>query len=99
MTTNAPKELLQGKVTKESLEDIAAKEANRLEARLPWLFFIPVAIVLLALVVPAVGWWVLLGAMSAFAVYFKVQQHKLETLQGRAAGRKSRRPGNVSHAY
>lgn len=96
---NAPKELLQGKVTKESLEDIAAKEAKLLEARLTHLLLVPVGIALLAFVLPTSWWWGLVPLMVAFAGYFKAQQNRLETLQGRAAGRRSRRPVGVGHVY
>jgi hypothetical protein len=99
MPSTKPKELLVSKVTKESLEDIAFKEAGRVEGRLPWLLLIPVAILLSVFVVPKEWWWLLVPCVVAFAVYFQLEQRKLETLQGRSAGRNSRRPRNSGRAY
>jgi hypothetical protein len=98
MSSLQPKELLVSKVTKESLEDVAAKAASRLEKRLPWFLLIPFAVLLLPLVLPASLWWALVPLMLGFAAFFMAEQHRLETLKGRAAGRTSRKQRNSSRA-
>lgn len=99
MSSEKP-EVLVSKVTKESLEDIAFKEANRVERRLPWLLFIPILVLLSAFfVVPKDWWWLLVPCAFAVVGVFILEQRKLETLQSRAAGRNSRRPRHSGRAY
>ncbi len=99
MPSLQPKELLVSKVTKESLEDIAKKEAKRVARRLPWLLLIAVGILILAFFVPSTWWWGLVPAMFVFAGFFLSEQRRLETLQGRAAGSTAREARNSGRAY
>jgi|SRR5688572_1658629 len=86
-------ESLVSKVTKESLEDIAAKEARNLNAALaPRVVGLLVTLVLGGVVLPSSAWWILMAVSLVAAAYFKVQFQRLEDLQGRAAGRISRTP-------
>ena len=95
-------EPLVAKVTKESLEDIAAREAVRHNERLGKrvvAFFILLAVA--GVLLPSGAWWLLVPAALGFALYFHAQLNKLEDLRGRAAraSGRPRRPSGYSDTF
>lgn len=94
---NSQPDELRSKVTKESLEDVAAKEAERLNRSLFRQLLIPAALISMCAILPSGAWWVIVAAVLGFAVYFTAQLKRLDDLRGRGH-RASRRPMRLSRA-